>query len=467
MHQINQHRAAGRAAIALLGAAAAVLGMLLLFALLAPGAAQAAARPVAPAQTDTMTPTITSTEDVTGAAQIVVQFGPGELSVRAITLTEPISGLAALQRTGLSVTVAETSFGPAVCAVEGVGCPADNCFCDPARFWSYANFDGETWQAYQVGASQSVISATGAVEGWRWGEGDAPAISGAQAEAALKALAWLRGQQDVTTGGYGDGLGGALEVMLALGANYERIADWQPEGGSRSLHDFVRLRATRHSRQAVAEAGKLAVANVAAGGCRTPRSLQPAAYYSDTLGAYDPDSGFNAWGILGTLALSQTVPPSAVELLAGQQQADGGWEWQPGFGTDTNTTALAVQTLAAAGYPLTSTQVVSGLAFLKSGQQADGGFAYDPAAPDYGADANSTAYALMALAAAGEDPQAEAWTMAGNSAVDYLLSLQQPDGSLEWQAGSGPNLLATAQAVTALLGESYPLRVGEITGCRR
>jgi hypothetical protein len=404
---------------------------------------------------------------MSGAAHIVVQFGPGEVAVRGITLTEPISGLAALLRSGLEVTVAETSFGPAVCAVEGVGCPADNCFCDPARFWSYASHDGAAWQAYQIGASQSVISTTGAVEGWRWGEGDAPAIGGEQAEAARAALGWLRGQQAAATGGYGDGLGGALEVMLALGANHEQIAGWQPAEGSRSLYDFVRLRAARHSRQAVAEAGKLAVAAVAAGGCRTPRSLQPSDYYSDTIGAYAPDSGFNAWGILGTLALSQTVPPSAVEALAGQQQADGGWEWQPGFGTDTNTTAVAVQTLLAAGYPLTSTQVVSGLAFIKSGQQADGGFVYDPAAAEYGSDANSTAYALMALNAVGENPEADAWTMEGNTAVDFLLGLQGPDGSFEWQAGSGSNLLATAQAVTALLGEAYPLRVGELAACRR
>lgn len=460
---MNGNNRIAHATVALGGALGGALGMLLLLALLAPQAAHA----VTPAVGLSQAAAITATTDATATAQIVVQFGPGEVAVRAITLTEPISGLAALQRTGLDVTVAETSFGPAVCAVEGVGCPQDNCFCDPARFWSYANYDGAAWQSYQVGASQSVISTAGAVEGWRWGEGENPAVSPEQGVAATKALAWLRSQQDRATGGYGDGLGGSLEVMLALGANHEQIADWRPADGSRSLLDFVRLRATRHSRQAVAEAGKLAVANVAAGGCRTPRSLQPSAYYSDTLGAYAPDSGFNAWGILGALALGQTAPPSAVEALGAQQQADGGWEWQPGFGTDTNTTALAVQTLLAAGYPVTDTQIVNGLAFLKSGQQADGGFAYDPAAAQYGADANSTAYALMALAAAGADPLGADWTVGGKSAVDFLLSLQGEDGSLEWQAGSGPNLLATAQAVTALLGESYPLRVGELTGCRR
>ena len=255
--------------------------------------------------------------------------------------------------------------------------------------------------------------------------------------------------------------------MLALGANDEQIAAWRPVTGTRTLADFVRLRATKYSRQGVAEAGKLAVAAVAAGGCRTVRSLQPGAYFSDTLGAYAPDSGFNAWGILGTLALSQTAPSRAVEALAAQQQPDGGWEWQPGFGTDTNTTAVAVQTLVAAGYPVTATEVVSGLAFLKSGQVAGGGFVYDPAAPENGADANSTAYVLMALSAVGEDGGSEQWSVDGSTAVDFLVGLQLPDGSLEWQAGTGPNLLATAQAATALLGRSYPLAVGTLGACRR
>jgi hypothetical protein len=446
-------------AASVLSAGAVAMSLLITLGLLSPTTAQAAAPAPAPqAEAAVMTETATG--------HVVVQIDGGTL-VRPITFTGPISGLEALLRTGLSVTVADTSFGPAVCAIEGKGCPADNCFCDPSHFWSYSASDGETWQSYQVGASQSIISATGAVEGWRWGEGENPSLSPSRAMAAATALEWLRRQQDATTGGYGDGLGGAVEVMLALGANGEQLTAWRPAAGSRTLADLVRQRATRYSRQGVAEAGKLAVAAAASGGCRTARSLQPSGYFSDTLGAFAADSGFNAWGILGTLALSRTVPASAVDALASQQQLDGGWEWQPGFGTDTNTTALAVQTLVAAGYGVTSTEVVSGLAFLKSGQVAGGGFVYDPAAPENGADANSSAYALMTLSAAGEDPTAETWMVDGKNVVDFLLSLQAADGSVEWQADTGPNLLATAQAATALLGRSYPLAVGQLTACRR
>ena len=448
--------------------ASAALGaawLLVAFGLLRPVTAYAA--PTAPL-TVRQDNALTATTPVSAAvAHVVVQADDSGSVVRPITFTTPVSGIQALLSTGLSVTVGDTGFGPAVCAIEGTGCPADNCFCDPNRFWSYSSWDGTQWQSYQVGASQSVISTTGAIEGWRWGEGDNPTLAAPQAIAAANALAWLHGQQDATTGGYGDGLGGAVEVMLALGANGEQIGEWRPVTGTRTLKDFVRLRGTKYSRQGVAEAGKLAVAAVASGGCRTVRSLQPSAYFSETLGAYAPDSGFNAWGILGTLALSQTVPPSAVDALAAQQQPDGGWEWQPGFGTDTNSTAVAVQTLVAAGYPVTATEVVSGLAFLKSAQVAGGGFLYDPAMPENGADANSTAYVLMALSAAGEDAGSDRWSVDGSTAADFLRSLQLPGGSVEWQAGTGPNLLATAQAATALLGKSYPLAIGTLGACRR
>lgn len=459
MQQSKQRRMDRPAMIGVLSALATTGTLLLLFALLFPSKMQAATPARPPAQA--------ATTPVTDTVHIVVQFAERDIAVRTITLTEPISGLAALLRSGLDVTVADAGFGPAVCAVEGVGCPLEDCFCDPARYWGYANAGATGWQPYQVGASQSMITATGSVEGWRWGEGENPTVAAPQALAATRALDWLRNKQESATGGYGDGLSGAVEVMLALGSNHERIADWQAAGSSHTLADFVRLRATRHGRQGVAEAGKQAVANVAAGGCRTVRSLQPSAYYSDTIGAYASDSGFNAWGILGTLALSGTVPTNAVTALVEQQQPDGGWEWQTGFGTDSNTTALAVQTLVAAGSPVTATEIISGLAFLKRAQMADGGFAYDPAAPEFGADANSTAYALMALTATGKDAAGETWSVEGNTAVDFLLSLQLPDGSIEWQAGSGPNFLATAQAVTALLGEAYPLAVGELTACRR
>lgn len=398
-------------------------------------------------------------------ATVIVQVDDQRSLVRWVDFTEAISGLAALETTGLSLTVADTGFGPAVCAIEGVGCPVDNCFCNADLFWGYNYWDGETWQGYPIGASSSVISQTGAVEGWRWGIFGSTQTAPDQAIAAANALEWLRSQQSATTGGFGDSASAAFEVLMALGANRENPVNWQPSDGVRTLDHYVRLRATRFSRDNVAAAGKWAIGAAAADACRTSLSVSPSFYFSETLGAYAADAGFNAWGMLGAAALGEAIPSSAVDALRSQQQDDGGWEWQVGFGADSNTTAIAIQALIAAGEPVTSATLTDALAFLKSAQVDSGGFVYDPKAAEYGADGNSTAYAIQALLAAGEDPTGEPWSVNGLTPVRFLLGLQLADGSFEWQPNTGSNLLATAQAVPALLGQSYPITVRDLETC--
>ncbi|MCS6826726.1 MAG: terpene cyclase/mutase family protein [Caldilinea sp.] len=403
--------------------------------------------------------------ETVNTATIVVQFDDLRSAIREVKFSAPISGLQALEASGLDVTVAETSFGPAVCAIEGVGCPAEDCFCNPDLFWSYNFWDGEKWQSYPVGAASSVISQTGAIEGWRWGPFGSPQLPPTQTLAAAHALTWLRTQQDPETGGFGESFSSAVEVLMALGANHERPEEWRAEGNGRSLDAYLRPRARSYSLSGAAAAGKLAVAFAAADACRPARTVKPSFHYSDTLGAYAADSGPNAWAILGAAAVGEQIPADAVEALKEQQQEDGGWEWQAGFGTDTNTTALAIQALIAAGEPVDSPEIAQALAFLAGGQQENGGFVYDPKTPEYGADANSTAYVIQALLATGNDPAGEAWMKNGATPFDFLLGLQLPDGSFEWQPKTGANLLATAQAVPALLGHSYPIAVRDLEFC--
>ncbi len=82
---------------------------------------------------------------------------------------------------------------------------------------------------------------------------------------------------------------------------------------------------------------------------------------------------------------------------------------------------------------MTSSGDRRGLAFLRTLQQPDGGFAYD--ANTEGSDTNSTAYALMAIFAAGQDPGSLEWSAGGDSGllpVNALASLEE--GVFEWQA---------------------------------
>ena len=108
--------------------------------------------------------------------------------------------------------------------------------------------------------------------------------------------------------------------------------------------------------------------------------------------------------------------------------------------------------MIAAGVPATDTVISSGQAYLLSAQTDEGGYSYDPnAAWGNVADANSTAYVMQALAALG--------IPAPDEAAAYLINLQGEEGALGWQTEqAAPNLGATQQAVSALLGQFYPLQ---------
>jgi hypothetical protein len=81
----------------------------------------------------------------------------------------------------------------------------------------------------------------------------------------------------------------------------------------------------------------------------------------------------------------------------------------------------------------------------------DGGF------PSWGASNSDTdSWGISALISSGEDPAT--WLSGGSSPVDHLKSLQNLDGSFDWQPGSpgfSPSL-STSYAIVALSGRGYP-----------
>lgn len=390
-------------------------------------------------------------EATSDQATLIVQLDNSRTVVREVDFIAPISGLALLEASGLEVGKAEFDWGTAVCSIEGVGCPTDDCFCNDNAFWNYLTWEGDSWAGYPVGAAQSVISETGAIEGWHWSNGATSPEPANGALAAQAALTWLRSQQVITDGSYSSSAASSVEALLSISANHEDATLWRPAADAPSLLDFVVENGAAYAQSGVSEAGKLAVALAAADACWPVDALKPSDYYSETIGALHADAGPLAWGILGTLALDEEVPTDSVDYLLGLALPEGGWEWAPGWGRDTNSTALAVQALVASGVPVTDSVVISGQAYLLSAQTDEGGFSYDPHA-SWGniADANSTAYTLQGLAALG--------IPAPEGAIDYLVSLQGEDGALGWQtAQPEANAGSTQQAIPALLGQSYPL----------
>jgi hypothetical protein len=411
-------------------------------------------------------------------ADVIVQFGDTDVAARPITFTTPISGLRALELSGLQFETVDFGGGfIGVCSIEGVGCPATtaDCFCGGSTYWGYNYWDGASWQGYPVGAATSVISQTGAIEGWRWGEFGDPMIPASRALAAERDLSWLQGTQDAS-GGFGSA-GGTVETMLAMGANRLSASDWIT-AGDKSLMDFWMAddiaddeyanNAAKFISTSAAATGKLILAAAGLGedvgsfaGVNLADSLM--GYYNSGTGAFGSTNWDQGLGMLGwSAAYTEPVPAKAVEILATNVISDGGWGYLPGGESDTNSTALMLQALRAAGQCERTPLVTNALAYFKALQNADGGFAF---AAGYDSDANSTAYVIQGLLAAGENPVGPRWTTAdGKTPYDALASFQLPDGSFEWMAGQGSNALATQQAVAPLLNADFPLQ-REIATC--
>ena len=158
---------------------------------------------------------------------------------------------------------------------------------------------------------------------------------------------------------------------------------------------------------------------------------------------------------LAAVAVGSPLADGMAEALVGAQLGDGAWgfaaDGTEGAG-DTNTTALAVQALVAAGRG-DDPAVGAAVDYLRSAQAREGGFAYQPADPLV-PDANSTALAVQALIAVGEDP---AGTEA-NGAFGALTAFQEESGGFRYNDETpGENLFATVQAVPALAGQPLPI----------
>lgn len=409
--------------------------------------------------------TVLAAPDKTRTATEIIQFDDIDVAAREITFdTKKISGLDALKLSGFKVVTTVTQFGTAVCAINGVGQPADNCFGDPdGKFWAYSYWDGSTWQSYSVGADSSSIGSN-AIEGWRWGVYLAPQKPAPPILSAFKGLKWLGRQQSLTDGGYGNA-DGTTDAQLAIGANDFAANKWKRTDTSPTLQAFQKLNSRKYSKSGASSAGKLAVAVSGSSSCFQQNSRTPADYYNSDTGVYKEGAGHQAWSILGTVALAQSVPANAVTYLKSLQQGNGGFEWQPGWGTDTNSTAIAIQALLGAGEANDSPAITNAVAYLATAQNSDGGFAYDPSAVSHPSDGDSTAWVVQSLIAAGENPTSEDWTKDATP-IAYLQSLQLGNGSFQWQAGGGANLLATEQIIAALLGRPLVLKAHAEKVCK-
>lgn len=278
------------------------------------------------------------------------------------------------------------------------------------------------------------------------------------------ALAYIRGQQaeDGSVGGFGP----SAWVVMAIVAAGEDPHDWKV-GGNSSIVDYLRTETTP---------GKLAselnptnayartiLAIVAAG--ESPADFGGVDYVAGIKTYYDGNQMGSSdlvnddfWGVMALIAAgespnSETIQNS-VSFIKSCQQADGGWGFDPSasWGTDVDSTSAAMTALVAAGESPSSNTITNGLTYIKSTQMDNGGF------ESWGlTNADTDSWAISAIVATGQDPTSASWTENGNTPVDDLLSFQQGDGSFYLQSdspGAWP-CQTTAWAIQALLGKPY------------
>jgi len=149
----------------------------------------------------------------------------------------------------------------------------------------------------------------------------------------------------------------------------------------------------------------------------------------------------------------------AVDWLLTVQSKDGGWPIYPKGQSNTDITASVIEALHAAGRSGTAAETRA-WEFIDSRQGPGGGYGQGPGPIDE--NTASTAWVAQAMWAAGIDP-ATRRSKAGNSPLDYLAKMQQPDGSIKWMEGDSPGANAnpvwmTAYALPAFTGNPLPIR---------
>jgi Prenyltransferase and squalene oxidase repeat len=192
-------------------------------------------------------------------------------------------------------------------------------------------------------------------------------------------------------------------------------------------------------------------------------------------GSFGPAGAFNQtlFAALAHQLVNGSVPAQTVQYIRSKQKpANGGWAFDADTGSvteaDVDTTSLAIQALIAGGVAPTDAAVQNGLAFIAAQQNEDGSWSA------FGSvSSESTSRAILAIAAAGYDPNSSCWrdtvlpAAAGSpygAPDEALVALQDADGSIAGP-GSFSTPFSTAQAVQGLERQWLPIETATAQAC--
>ena len=177
--------------------------------------------------------------------------------------------------------------------------------------------------------------------------------------------------------------------------------------------------------------------------------------------------------VFGVLALTgaksqagaQRFPQSLLNLsviaIKANQHTDGGWTWEKAAGNETalkrpsepDLTGAAMAALCGAGVANTDTTIVKAKAYLVGLlESATGAFG-----SEFGANTDSTSWAVQGLNTCGINPQGtEFTTAAGKTPIDFLISQQLASGAFRYgTSGTVANQYSSQDAVRALAGAGF------------
>ena len=347
--------------------------------------------------------------------------------------------------------VASTTLAAALgLAVLAAPVPASAATPGPALPQTSSAVAGADWLATQINAS-GYISLSGSPTTPDLAATAnavlALASAGADGSAAGRALTYLSGNVDTYVTVSGDDGPGQLALL---------ILDVHAHGGSPTAFGGTNLVA------------------------RLLATQQTSGVNAGLFGVQDPtfDGAYRQGLALAALAAVGTTSGAAVTSaetwLAGQQCADGGWtsyitadnpcNGKPAKfeGPDTNSTAVAVEGLEAQ-HALGTAATGAALKFLTKAQDRDGGWGYEPWVPHATSDPDSTALVMQALLALGEPPSAPKLSKHADPVTvleGFQIASGAGAGGFTFPGGSGPDLLATYQAVPAMAGVTFAYDLG-------
>ena len=172
-------------------------------------------------------------------------------------------------------------------------------------------------------------------------------------------------------------------------------------------------------------------------------------------GSVSDQVNWTSFAILALRAASVIPAGKTYAWMLAQQDRDGGFGFATaGSGSDVDDTGAVLEAIAGRSGARAANARRRAVAYLRREQNRDGGF---PSQPGQTSNAQSTAWAIQGLDAAGVSPST-LHRRGAASPLSYLRSLIEADGSVAYSRGLRQSpVWVTAEALMALDGRPLPI----------